>query len=543
MSPYSKSPDCSPKRVKNSNMHTPKVRIADGIKHHGDFNGKPPLKTKSGNKSNFVYEDVLNDVVVYVEVRSEMEDLSKLFGEHLLYLGATVASTLNKKITHVVFKGGRESTFQKATKRKIPVVSVVWVDRCKTEKRHVEEEPFLIKDYKTYGKRKRLLVKPKQCDDDLSISFEESKKIVESIKLAKKHDLILAPETPAQSQLINRLQSPEVCDSPMVVPETIYPSNTKPKTNSSISPVKPIKRKLFIPSRDLFLGLPKESTPLSKKPCVENPVSASVTKRRKDESKSRKKENKDTLNTDLRNNPIKKSTINIMANPTSAHVNSTTTTTDICTTEAVTKCRKSLEDFVIRDSAMVTLRRVREVRGDKRTLVFTSMDTELIETVYSVVKSLGGFQVINNVNKTTTHIICGENKRTLNVLYGLVQGCFLLSTDWLMKSLDEGRWLEEQPYEIPNYPSATIRQAEMQYIFRDCGLFFVSPDTSPPAHDLTKLITLGGGVVTTCFRKCHVVVGNFKNSKVDKTDCEIIYIEEKLVLDCISGLKVLKSCI
>ena len=49
----------------------------------------------------------------------------------------------------------------------------------------------------------------------------------------------------------------------------------------------------------------------------------------------------------------------------------------------------------------------------------------------SVVKKLGGFVITDNVNETTTHVICGESRRTLNVLYGLARGIWLLSKEWV----------------------------------------------------------------------------------------------------------------
>lgn len=53
------------------------------------------------------------------------------------------------------------------------------------------------------------------------------------------------------------------------------------------------------------------------------------------------------------------------------------------------------------------------------------------DVVISVVKKLGGFVITNNVNETTSHVICGEPRRTLNLLQCLARGIWLLSKDWV----------------------------------------------------------------------------------------------------------------
>ena len=46
-------------------------------------------------------------------------------------------------------------------------------------------------------------------------------------------------------------------------------------------------------------------------------------------------------------------------------------------------------------------------------------------------KSLKRFNVVDTVCDTTTHIVCGDNRRTLNVLSGIARGCWLLSMEWV----------------------------------------------------------------------------------------------------------------
>ncbi|XP_008053485.1 microcephalin-like [Carlito syrichta] len=86
----------------------------------------------------------LKDVVAYVEVWSstKTENYSKTFMNQLQDMGATVSKTFNKQVTHVVFKDGYQSTWDKAQKRGVKLVSVLWVDKCKTAGVHIDESLF-----------------------------------------------------------------------------------------------------------------------------------------------------------------------------------------------------------------------------------------------------------------------------------------------------------------------------------------------------------------------------------------------------------------
>ncbi|EHB06907.1 Microcephalin [Heterocephalus glaber] len=87
---------------------------------------------------------VLKDVVAYVEVWSSngTENYSKTFTNQLVEMGAKVSKTFNKQVTHVVFKDGYQSTWDKARKRGTKLVSVLWVEKCRTAGVHADEALF-----------------------------------------------------------------------------------------------------------------------------------------------------------------------------------------------------------------------------------------------------------------------------------------------------------------------------------------------------------------------------------------------------------------
>ena len=70
-----------------------------------------------------------SDVVALVEVRTGAENRTKAIISKLKQLGASVVEKLNDSVTHVIWKDGKKSTVDRAKKRGIPVVTVLWVDR------------------------------------------------------------------------------------------------------------------------------------------------------------------------------------------------------------------------------------------------------------------------------------------------------------------------------------------------------------------------------------------------------------------------------
>lgn len=53
------------------------------------------------------------------------------------------------------------------------------------------------------------------------------------------------------------------------------------------------------------------------------------------------------------------------------------------------------------------------------------------QTVIQVVNSLGGFTVVDAVCESTTHVVSGSPRRTLNILLGIARGCWILSFEWV----------------------------------------------------------------------------------------------------------------
>ena len=52
--------------------------------------------------------------------------------------------------------------------------------------------------------------------------------------------------------------------------------------------------------------------------------------------------------------------------------------------------------------------------------------------VRSVVTKLGNdFVISDSVVDSTTHVVCGGNRRTMKLLIGIARGCWIVSLDWV----------------------------------------------------------------------------------------------------------------
>ena len=67
-----------------------------------------------------------------------------------------------------------------------------------------------------------------------------------------------------------------------------------------------------------------------------------------------------------------------------------------------------------------------------------------------------------------THLIIGDETRTLKVLFALANHAFILRKDYLYASIEAGEWLPESKFESDHYPKFAIRQ---QPLFKEMEFF------------------------------------------------------------------------
>uniref|UniRef100_A0A3P9IWX8 Microcephalin 1 n=1 Tax=Oryzias latipes TaxID=8090 RepID=A0A3P9IWX8_ORYLA len=179
-----------------------------------------------------------------------------------------------------------------------------------------------------------------------------------------------------------------------------------------------------------------------------------------------------------------------------------------------------------------------------RTLVMTSMPTEKQSTVVQVVQTLGGFLIVDQVCESTTHVVSGGHRRTLNILLGIARGCWILSFEWILWCLEQRQWIPEEPYELSDqFPAAQICRLQrhlsagehQQDLFQDQPAMFVSQHSQPPPQSLVELIQLCGGAVCKTVRQAGICIGKYSGRRPEGNRI----LSEQWILDSITNLKVL----
>ncbi|CAH2248620.1 microcephalin isoform X1, partial [Pelobates cultripes] len=197
-----------------------------------------------------------------------------------------------------------------------------------------------------------------------------------------------------------------------------------------------------------------------------------------------------------------------------------------------------------RNKGTLESRKTDKTKKTTRSLVMTSMPSEKQNTLIQVVKKFGGFVFTDHVCDTTTHVIAGNPRRTLNILLGLARGCWVLSFDWVLWSLECGHWIPEEPYELSDhFPGAPIYRLQrhlsageyQQELLATLPTMFISQHSQPPCDKLSEIVQLCGGRVSKTLRQAKICIGEIAGKK----NPEMQSVSEKWLLDSVTQHKVL----
>ncbi|XP_050091169.1 mediator of DNA damage checkpoint protein 1 [Anopheles aquasalis] len=141
-------------------------------------------------------QEVLRNVCVYVEVRSGTDNRSDGIKEHIASLGARVNERLLKDTTHVIFKDGLLSTYQKAKKMNIPVVSILWIEACKRHTCLMNPDDFKISNHDRYDNPDlyKRIRRQKSMQPGANVAAGTKKRTVTAGAIAKAN-AVLSPPT------------------------------------------------------------------------------------------------------------------------------------------------------------------------------------------------------------------------------------------------------------------------------------------------------------------------------------------------------------
>ncbi|XP_014237526.1 MATH and LRR domain-containing protein PFE0570w isoform X1 [Trichogramma pretiosum] len=177
--------------------------------------------------------------------------------------------------------------------------------------------------------------------------------------------------------------------------------------------------------------------------------------------------------------------------------------------------RSSLREFDLKNLKRQNVEDTQRPKNHKIIIVMTGLPKEDKDLIKSVVKALGLAVLELNVTSRTTHVI-SSGDRTINLLKGILRGCWLLSLEWALKSLEMGKWLDPAPYEMCHFSKAVkenrrdrqlFGKAYVPELFVTCGFIYVENGTSPPTSVLKELIKTAGGRITEDPLNANITIG------------------------------------
>ena len=120
-----------------------------------------PSASNDTIETSFDKATILKDICVYVDVQAKNEDRSDVVVKKVLTLGAKVSKSLGKQCSHMVFKEGNLTTYNKAKSLGLFIVSVNWVEACEKENKVVDENLYPTMNKEKYEKEVLPGVTPK----------------------------------------------------------------------------------------------------------------------------------------------------------------------------------------------------------------------------------------------------------------------------------------------------------------------------------------------------------------------------------------------
>uniref|UniRef100_A0A7M4ET67 Microcephalin 1 n=1 Tax=Crocodylus porosus TaxID=8502 RepID=A0A7M4ET67_CROPO len=496
-------------------------------------------------------ESVLRGVSAYVEVWSanRMENYSKTFAQQLRDMGAQVSKTFNKHVTHVIFKEGHLATWRKAQQTGVKLVSILWVEKCRETGIRVDESlfpavyasaglPLHIKKHKCM-QPKDFIEKTPENDRRLQRRLDKMAKELDIQKNALETDipvLLFEDDGSLVYSPVSKLK--EQCDAMerRIKDMKDKRENLSP-TASQMTPTSTFNSKR--PENGSFLGLTSSADTLLPEATLQDDNTTMMV------SLSLKTENKGTV--EPKEHPLifpdsasmekstgdKKETLLKKCSPSVG--NEISVCDARCGSREVFNAKQNKYNGELKNTG--------RIKKPTRTLVMTSMSSEKQNTVIQVVNKLGGFSFSNDVCETTSHVVAGSPRRTLNVMLGIARGCWIVCYEWVLWSLEFGCWISEEPYELSaNFPAAPICRLQrhlstekyQQDLFKNQPVMFISLTSQPPCDKLSELVRLCGGKVCKTLRQAKICIGEY----LGKQQPEIKYLSEKWILDSVTQHKI-----
>uniref|UniRef100_A0A2S2PWA9 Microcephalin n=1 Tax=Sipha flava TaxID=143950 RepID=A0A2S2PWA9_9HEMI len=445
--------------------------------------------------------EILKGVVAFMDYKIKNDQLVLDIIKLLNKLGAKVENTFNYKVTHVLFHDGSLETYKTAIERKIPMVTEKWVKYSNLAEKMMDPFLFPPVDVERYTKvQEKSSIIQNSNEHDKSIRQSNNEKKIQQrtmfTELSERIDI-------CRQRFEKTLQTPEL-KTPVKNPnkimdglsEHLYSILNDPD-HSSIFDTEVVPE-CYLPLSIKILRkyvIPEET---------KNKTLANINR------------NLIGMENHMKLNLQARQRLRRLLFSSNNDLNNTSLMTDIPSPSQITRIKKP----------------TRKIKG----IACTGFTKEEVKTLKLSIQSLGTFTFQTNVEHKTIYLITkSQSNRTLNMVYAMAYGCYIVSENWVHESLKMGKWLSYSDYLISGLSSpvkdfqfhSTLDPSEKLHIFDEAGSIYLSNVCDPSANHLKRLVRACGGKCTTNVNKANIVVGY--------TPLAInTMIHEMWILDCIT---------
>ncbi|KAI8335504.1 hypothetical protein BC941DRAFT_71408 [Chlamydoabsidia padenii] len=424
-------------------------------------------------------------------------------------MGAKIRKTFADTVTHLIYKNGSSMNVKKAIHNKCKIVNLLWITNCKSKGTRLPEVNYLIEQPENLllpGLKKRKSMEPGQVK---ALILDEQ---VEKLTLSKRSgttqntQLSKRPK-PASSKYTSAIISKEATninnlDRSSLLTNRKFRSGGSGESLSSAIHIIPDRQvqptcSSFESAKDMSI---KNSAPESQKPQVNKSIKAGFYIGNQSQTETSSSTSKSTkTSTAIPTTPTTKSPLLVRRKRRSVMMSSPTPTAATIIKPS-SDLHHPLPDLVRPNS---------DDTSNLPSIVMTNMTEQEKKTCSNIISKLGTYRVATSVDKTTTHIIVGCQRRTESVIMGLLYGTWLVTPAWLLDSMKLNRYLAESDYEaILLFPRANAARRRDPLLPSNTHIY-INSAACTIHHDLAQeIVTKAGGTVVGNPEKADIVISN-----------------------------------
>ena len=124
-------------------------------------------------------------------------------------------------------------------------------------------------------------------------------------------------------------------------------------------------------------------------------------------------------------------------------------------------------------------------------IAVTSVSSAIAELCRSATQRLrGGFRMCSEGKEdgVVTHLIIGEQRRTMKVLLAISRGAVIVTPEWITASLEAGRWLPETPFRASGRFVDAAERAKQFHLTLNTAAAAPSSSLPPPPQQQLQLL-------------------------------------------------------